>query len=64
MAKVKTLFRPAQADADCIRVRLNPRTVVLIKSMKQFAFWKERYPDAALMDPPAGRAKKTLDEAS
>jgi hypothetical protein len=51
MAKEKILFQPAQPDADCIRVRLDRRTIVLIKSMKKFAYWKERYPDACVLDP-------------
>jgi hypothetical protein len=51
MAKEKILFQPAQPDADCIRVRLDSRTIVLIKSMKKFAYWKERYPDACVLDP-------------
>jgi hypothetical protein len=55
MAKEKILYRPAQADQDCIRVRLDHRTIVLIKSMKKFAYWKERYPDAVLMDPVAAK---------
>lgn len=49
--KERILFRPAQADEDCIRVRLDHRTIVLIKSMKKFAYWKERYPDAVVLDP-------------
>lgn len=44
------MHRPAQADEDCIRVRLDHRTIVLIKSMKKFAYWKERYPDAFVLD--------------
>lgn len=48
--KEKTLFRPAQADEECIRVRLDHRTIVLIKNMNKFAYWKERYPNACLLD--------------
>ena len=51
MAKEKILFRPAHADADCIRVRLDRRTTVLIKNMKSFPYWKERYPDAYVLEP-------------
>jgi len=50
MAREKLVLRPAQADVDCIRVRLDSRTIVLIKSMKKFAYWKERYPQAELLD--------------
>lgn len=52
------LHRPATADADCIRVRLNRTTVVLLKSMKSFASWKERYPDAAVIEPEAPAKKE------
>jgi hypothetical protein len=51
MAREKILHRPAQADADCIRVRLDRRTVVLIKSMDKFPYWKERYPEACVVYP-------------
>ncbi|HNR55670.1 MAG TPA: hypothetical protein PKJ19_10900 [Flavobacteriales bacterium] len=64
MTRERTPLRPAQADEDCIRVRLNPRTIVLIKSMKHFAYWKERYPDATLMDPVGtGPDKEPRDPA-
>lgn len=53
MAKEKILHRPAQADVDCIRVRLDRRTIVLIKSMDKFPYWKERYPDACVVDAAA-----------
>ncbi|MCB9178714.1 MAG: hypothetical protein H6590_04750 [Flavobacteriales bacterium] len=49
--KEKILSRPATADKDCIRVRLDHRTVVLLKSMRNFAYWKERYPNAEVLDP-------------
>ena len=32
-----------------IKVRLNARTIVMLKSMKNFAYWKERYPDAEII---------------
>lgn len=44
------LSRPAHADADCIRVRLDHRTIVLLKNMRNFPFWKERYPMAEVID--------------
>ena len=58
--KEPILTRPATADADCIRVRLNPTTIVMLKSMKSFASWKERYPDAVVMEPVA--EEKGADE--
>jgi hypothetical protein len=45
------LSRPAHADEKCIRVRLDGRTIVLLKSMKNFGYWKERYPLAEVLDP-------------
>ncbi len=32
-----------------IKVRLDARTTVLLKSMKAFPFWKERYPQAEVI---------------
>lgn len=50
--------RPATADDQCIRVRLNAKTVVLLKSMASFASWKERYPEAEVIETPAPKPKK------
>jgi|GEM_PF-3919304 len=41
-----------------IRVRLDQRTIVLIKSMDKFAYWKERYPKAEVLDQPAKGRKQ------
>ncbi|HMQ74783.1 MAG TPA: hypothetical protein PKE21_08110 [Flavobacteriales bacterium] len=60
MAREKILFRPAQADVDCIRVRLDSRTIVLIRSMKKFAYWKERYPEAVVIEPVGPEQKDPL----
>jgi len=49
--KDRIMTRPAHAEEDCIRVRLDDRTIVLIKSMKNFDFWKQRYPGARVIDP-------------
>lgn len=56
--KDPVVHRPATADADCIRVRLNRTTVVLLKSMKSFASWKERYPEAEVIEPEAPAKKE------
>lgn len=48
------VFTPATADADCIRVRLDHRTIVLLKSMKSFASWKVRYPAAEVIEVVPG----------
>lgn len=52
--KEPLVLRPATADADCIRVRLNHRTVVLLKSMKSFESWKTRYPEAQVIEVVPG----------
>jgi len=51
MARRKTLIlsQPVKDTANMIKVRLDPRTIVLLKSMKAFAFWKERYPNAEVI---------------
>lgn len=57
--KEPVVLRPATPDADCIRVRLNHRTIVLLKSMRSFESWKARYPDAEVIEviPRSSRAK-------
>ncbi|HEY0976006.1 MAG TPA: hypothetical protein VGE21_00940 [Flavobacteriales bacterium] len=54
--KERIVHAPAHADEDCIRVRLDHRTIVLIKSMEKFAYWKARYPNACVIDPEAPKA--------
>ena len=56
------LHRPAQADELCIRVRLNSKTVVLLKSMKSFEQWKLRYPEAVVLETVPGKATDKPDE--
>ncbi|MBK6540984.1 MAG: hypothetical protein IPG10_06825 [Flavobacteriales bacterium] len=41
---------PLKEGTKHIKVRLDARTTVLLKSMKAFAFWKERYPQAAVIE--------------
>ena len=45
-------LRPATADAECYRVRLNATTIVLLKDLRTFPQWKSRYPTAEIMEPP------------
>jgi hypothetical protein len=33
-----------------IRVRLDHKTIITIKDMAKFSFWKERYPKAVVLD--------------
>ena len=44
------LTQPVLPGVKYIKVRLNARTVVMLKSMKNFAYWKERYPTAEVID--------------
>lgn len=41
---------PRKEGAQQIKVRLDGRTTVLLKSMKAFPFWKQRYPKAEVID--------------
>lgn len=43
------LTQPVLPGVVYIKVRLNARTIVMLRSMKNFAYWKERYPDAAII---------------
>ncbi len=40
---------PLAPNEKYIKVRLDPRTTVLLKSMKNFAYWKEKYPNAEVI---------------
>ena len=44
------LTQPVVPGVKYIKVRLNARTIVMLKSMKNFAYWKERYPTAEVME--------------
>lgn len=54
------VLKPATADDQCIRVRLDHKTVVLLKSMASFDSWKLRYPNAHVLVvvAPARAARK------
>ncbi len=41
---------PPKPGSKQIRVRLDGRTIVHLKSMKAFPFWKSRYPKAEVID--------------
>jgi hypothetical protein len=41
---------PLKPGVKQIKVRLDPRTTVLLKSMKAFPFWKQRYPKAEVIE--------------
>lgn len=59
--KEHAVYRPATPDADCIRVRLNHRTIVLLKSLKSFESWKARYPDAEVIEVVPGASGSRRD---
>lgn len=40
---------PSDPDVKPIKVQLDARTTVMLKSMKNFAFWKEKYPEAKVV---------------
>lgn len=50
--KAPILPRPAHADEERIRVRLDRRTIVFVRDMERYAYWKQRYPDAQVLDAP------------
>ncbi|HRH36892.1 MAG TPA: hypothetical protein PK760_01020 [Flavobacteriales bacterium] len=49
--------KPATPDEECIRVRLDRKTIVLLKSMRSFESWKLRYPDAEVIEVIAAKKK-------
>jgi hypothetical protein len=59
--KEPLVLKPATADDQCIRVRLDHKTVVLLKSMDSFASWKQRYPAAQLVEVVPARGKVRRD---
>ncbi|MBK9759327.1 MAG: hypothetical protein IPO90_04970 [Flavobacteriales bacterium] len=49
--KTLILTQPAPKEGTAfIKVRLDARTVVHLKSLKAFAFWKGKYPNAEVID--------------
>ncbi len=51
--KEPLVLKPATADDQCIRVRLDHKTVVLLKSLSSFESWKLRYPNACVLETVA-----------
>ena len=52
-SRKKTLILTApepKAGTKFVKVRLDGRTIVHLKSMKAFPFWKSRYPKAEVID--------------
>lgn len=51
-SKKKTLIltQPKKEGVTFVKVRLDPRTIVHLKSLKALPFWKQRYPNAQVME--------------
>lgn len=47
--KTPILSQPIRAGIKAIKVRLDPRTVITLSSMRSFSFWKQRYPKAEVI---------------
>ncbi len=47
--KKPILTQAVKEGATFVKVRLDARTVVHLKSMKAFEFWKTRYPQAEVI---------------
>jgi hypothetical protein len=43
------ILTPPVREGKAVKVRLDSRTVVLVKNAKALAFWKERYPKAEVI---------------
>ena len=46
---ILTLTQPVKEGLKAIRVQLDHRTIITLASMKMFAFWKQRYPNAKVI---------------
>ena len=57
------LSRPDASDNGCIRVLLNGDTEVLVRTLKDFERWKERYPDARIIGSTPLAGKEPADPA-
>jgi hypothetical protein len=47
------------ADDKCIRVLLEPGTVVMVKNMHSFVNWKARYPEARILNTDVSDASES-----
>ena len=47
--KRQLILTPPVREGKAIKVRLDSRTVVMVKNPKALAFWKERYPKAEVI---------------
>ena len=43
------LTQPVKEGLKAIKVQLDHRTMITLASMKMFAFWKQRYPNARVI---------------
>lgn len=47
--KILILSQPVKAGLKAIKVRLDARTIVTLASMRMLDFWKQRYPNAQVI---------------
>ncbi|HRH37435.1 MAG TPA: hypothetical protein PK760_03770 [Flavobacteriales bacterium] len=43
------LTQPVKDGLHAIKVRLDARTIITLKNMRAFDFWKQRYPNAQVI---------------
>ena len=60
--KKRVMKQSAGADDKCIRVLLEPGTVVMVKNLHSFANWKARYPEARILEVLGEHAELGADE--
>ncbi len=61
--KKQVVLTPPERKGKPIKLRLDARTVVLVKNAKALAFWQQRYPKAEVIEElggaiPAASAKR------
>jgi hypothetical protein len=62
--KKRIMKQPAGADDKCIRVLLEPGTVVMVKNLHSYANWKSRYPDARILDVGGEHQEFGVDQST
>jgi hypothetical protein len=51
--KKQLVLTPPERKGKPIKLRLDARTVVMVNNAKALAFWKQRYPNAVVLDQDA-----------
>lgn len=47
----RIMSQPKGADANCIRVLLQPGTIVMVRSIQSLESWRGKYPNMRVLDP-------------